>query len=151
MAVSIDAGLVDQLPSGLKQALLKKRLIPFVGAGVASNVLKNTGEKAFLTWNELLQPAAPVLRDAGEPDVAQYVEAAIGVEDPVHIAEKIRDKLSGQQWADFLQAQLAHRRGTILDESLELPKAIWSLAENFIITTDFDNVLEWAAPDPLDA
>src|ERR1043166_4883586 len=146
------------LPLALRESVAGNRLVPFVGAGVSSSVRKKDGGGALPTWLELLQRGAAQMRGDGKHDVADVVETparalaahAKGV-DPVRLAETIRSNLTGDRWVKFLENNLDPDSESIDDASLELPKEIWNLANNFVITTNFDKVLNWTCPRPKNA
>jgi ubiquinone/menaquinone biosynthesis C-methylase UbiE len=150
---------MSDIPAVLRQRAASKRLIPFVGAGVSRNVLKRNGEAAFPGWADLLRNAVKALNEEGKFFAAKAVEADLDLlKDPtakgvslIQVADKVSANLSPPAWAKFLRSQLALSFQDIDPNSLVLPKAIWSLANNFVITTNFDKVLNWASASPLDA
>lgn len=145
-------------PELLVESVVNRRLVPFVGAGVSRSVRKKDGTQAFPSWTELLRQGAAALRSQGEAKIAAYVEAGIDVlgnpntwgPNPVQIGDQIRNNMPGNRWAKFLECQLNPSRQEIDLASLELPKEIWSLASNFLITTNFDKTLTWTCPQPGD-
>src|SRR5262249_45609641 len=147
------------LPRTLRESVAGKRLVPFVGAGVSISVRRKDGASAFPTWPELLRRGASELRDDGQPEVASAVESnaallampnARGM-NSMELGGMIRGNLNGERWGKFLENNLDPDSESIDDASLELPKEIWNLANNFVITTNFDRVLNWASPRPKDA
>lgn len=50
-------------------------------------------------------------------------------------------------WFDQLKKAFDKKKSEAAPDSLALPKAIWGLNSNLIITTNFDKVLEWSCPD----
>jgi ubiquinone/menaquinone biosynthesis C-methylase UbiE len=149
---------MPSIPPLLAKKIAEKRLVPFVGAGVSRSVLKKNGENAFPTWPELLLQGALALR-VQKPEVAKAVEANIellkipqvAAMSPVQIADLIYQNLSPRSWTDFLKQQLDPSFDDIDETSLELSRTIWDLADNFVITTNFDKVLQWGSKRPLDA
>src|ERR1051325_8809708 len=149
--------MVD-LPTSFKEVVAAKRLVPFVGAGVSSSIRKKDGSPAFPSWNELLLKGAEALRDEGNQEVAANIEQAVQILKtpnaiglmPTQVADGIRKGLSGFRWAKFLRDCLNPNADDIDWNSLALPKAIWSTANNFVITTNFDKILNWACPRPAD-
>jgi ubiquinone/menaquinone biosynthesis C-methylase UbiE/PAS domain-containing protein len=150
---------MTDLPRALRESVADNRLVPFVGAGVSNSVRNKDGGKALPTWLELLQRGASELRDDGKPDVADVVETMVRAlagpnakgMDPVGLAGTIRSNLTGNKWVEFLENNLILDSESIDDASLELPKEIWNLANNFVVTTNFDKVLNWTCPRSKDA
>jgi ubiquinone/menaquinone biosynthesis C-methylase UbiE len=145
-----------RIPDTLIKALADKRLVPFVGSGVSRSILKNDGEIAFPTWAGLLHQGALALERDQKPELAKVVEASIALLDkpnisatsPIQLFDMISKNLSGQSWAKFLKQQLDPEFDEIDSSSLVLPKTLWKLANNLIITTNFDKVLQWSCKDP---
>lgn len=54
--------------------------------------------------------------------------------------------MRGGNWFRFLKKQFDPPREQVKDESLSLVQAIWKLNSPLIITTNYDDVLRWAAP-----
>ena len=142
-----------QLPPELIESVASKRLVPFVGAGVSRSVLKKDRSPAFPPWDELLRRGAEELDRVGKTKVATAVKAQIDLladpdagQSPIQIGDMIRKTLQDDRWVKFLENQLAPRFQDIDGATLELPKQIWNLASNFVITTNFDKILNWTCP-----
>jgi ubiquinone/menaquinone biosynthesis C-methylase UbiE len=150
---------MTDLPRALRESVANNQLVPFVGAGVSNSARKKDGGRAFPTWPELLQRGASALRDEGKSEEAKFVEQGVrvlGVANAmgltaVQLAGMICGNLSGERWAEFLENNLDPDSESIDDASLELPREIWNLANNFVITTNFDKVLNWTCPRPKNA
>jgi len=142
---------MDNIPEGLKNAIRSKRLIPFVGSGVSMNVRKNgSGVPAFPSWKTLLERAAEKLRSEGQRDAAEDILSLVHLNTRprlVDAAELARDRLRGNLWTTFLKDQLGFDHREIDDATLEVPRLLWKLNNQLIITTNHDRVLEWAKPD----
>jgi tetratricopeptide (TPR) repeat protein/8-oxo-dGTP pyrophosphatase MutT (NUDIX family) len=140
-------------PAGLPETLIKrlraKKVIPFVGAGVSMSVLhRDTKDRLYPSWSELLRRAADRLRAERQYDHARAVEGLLGIgqpEDFLEAAKKAREGL-GPIWFTFLTEQFDHSRDIVDDESLELARLIWGLGSRVVITTNFDMVLHWSCP-----
>jgi hypothetical protein len=138
----------------LGEKVAHRKLVPFVGAGVSLSVLKKDGTQAFPTWPQLLQHGALALRKNGKSAEADWVDYGLRVlqnpnakgTDYIQLAGFINKNLPGGGWAAFLQKELDPNFDTIDDASLELPRQIWGLANQFVITTNFDRVLNWTSP-----
>lgn len=141
------------IPDTLKKRLRAGRVIPFVGAGVSMSVKdKETNEPLFPGWRRLLESAAArlerdkkdshagLVRNFLAPDISDYLEAA----------KRAREGMGAAIWVEFLKEQLDKLSEQASVESLALAQAIWQLGSKLIITTNFDRVLEWASPQPVD-
>src|SRR5262245_8411543 len=149
--------MVVPVPDTLKNGLAAKRMVPFVGSGVSRSVLKKNGDFAFPTWADLLHQGALALERDQKPEVARAVNANaallnmsnISATSPIQLFDMISKNLSGQSWTKYLKQQLDPAFGEIDSSSLVLPKKVWELANNLVITTNFDRVLQWSCEDPL--
>lgn len=65
-------------------------------------------------------------------------------------AERARDALGMPNWVAFLRRHFDLAHAAIDDASLELPRALWRVASNVIITTNYDLALRWSCPSPQD-
>ncbi len=107
--------------------------------------------RLFPNWRQLLVSAVDELRKQNECKRANLVEALIADDPPdfYTAADKAKERL-GPSWPLFLKKQLDPDRGLVLEQSLDLAKAIWQIPCRLIITTNHDRVLEWACPNPGD-
>src|SRR5215813_2032682 len=148
---------MTEIPRVLRDSVANCTLVPFVGAGVSLSVKNRSGKRTFPTWPELLLGGAEELRQDQKPGIANYVESGIKLlEDPnargganyIQLAKMIRDNLSGDRWVAFLESALDPAIDSIDKASLDLPKEVWGLNSNFLITTNFDKILTWTCPQP---
>ena len=138
-----------EFPKSLVGALRARRVIPFAGAGIAMAVRRrHSGDPAFPSWIGLLRQAAQELRDEQKCAEADFVESCLSLGEPkvLEAAQTARDGLRAG-WPDFLVRVFRLRRKQLSDESLEGARLIWNLGSNLVVTTNFDNILEWASPD----
>lgn len=136
------------IPETLKKRLRDKKIIPFVGAGVSLEVKsKETGDRLFPSWAQLLENATKKLEKEQKHNHASLVRSLLKIDKPDYLeaARRAREGL-GAVWFDFLKEQLDHPREHAKDENLNLPKAVWELGSRLIITTNFDRVLHWTCP-----
>ncbi len=146
------------IPKSLKDALKARTVIPFAGAGVSMEVRfkakpRRKDPPALPSWIELLHKAAARLREEGKGPDADLVEAFLKVRPPelLEAAKVARDALHAGLWSEFLvECFRLKRRGDLAPESLALARLLWRLGSTLLITTNYDNVLKWAAPEGVD-
>ncbi len=108
------------------------------------SVRRHDGSPAFPGWGGLLEHAAVRLveeHSLAASDVRQKLAAG----DLLTAASIARDAL-GPLWTDFLRTEFEVPRTTVLEHSLQLPKLLWALRSDLVVTTNYDRVLEWACP-----
>lgn len=108
------------------------------------SVRRHDGLPAFPGWAELLEHAAARLGEEHSTAVTD-VRQKIASGDLLGAAAAARNAL-GPLWADFLRTQVDVARPLISEESLQLPRQLWGLRSDLIVTTNYDRVLEWACP-----
>ncbi len=117
------------------------------------SVLDNeTRHRLFPGWRELLERAAHRLKEENRTPYADIVRGLLALDKPDYLdaARRAREGLGESIWYRFLKEQLDCPRGRANRESLRLAEAIWKLNSKLIITTNYDDVLRWAAPsDPV--
>ncbi|AUX32264.1 MULTISPECIES: SIR2 family protein [Sorangium] len=137
-------------PRSLVEALGRKQLVPFVGAGVAMAVRRaSDGSSLFPSWPALLSAAAARLEEEGRNKDAALVSALLALDAPrlLEAAQEAKRAL-GPTWSRFLVEQLSPDAKDVLPASLELARLVWGLGSQLVITTNYDAVLRWACPDP---
>lgn len=137
---------MTKIPRSLEEGLRDGRVIPFVGAGVSMAVERAGGGRIFPSWKQLLLDGAARLEREGKN--ANVVRALLEDDEPDYLqaAQKLRDKL-GPLWDAFLKDEIDISRVAVADGSLELARAVWRLGSRLVITTNYDQVLEWACPE----
>lgn len=144
------AKLSMNFPRSLVEALRRKQLVPFVGAGVAMAVRRaSDGRPLFPSWPALLTAAAARLAEEGRHKDAALVNALLALDTPrlLETAQEAKRAL-GPTWNRFLVEQLSPDANDVQPASLELARLVWGLGSKLVITTNFDAVLRWACPDP---
>ncbi|MBC7910574.1 MAG: hypothetical protein H7Y30_08745, partial [Pyrinomonadaceae bacterium] len=137
------------IPKTLEDRLREGKVIPFVGAGVSMAVLdRQTDKRLFPGWRELLDRAAHRLEEETNGQHAAAVRALLNLPKPdyLEIARHAREGLSEPTWYEFLKDQFDCPRDRAKTESLKLAQAIWNLKSQLVITTNYDDVLQWALP-----
>lgn len=138
------------VPTTLRDALRARRVIPFVGAGVSMAVTTATTptERLFPSWAGLLEMAAKRLEDDQATGDAMAVRGALTKKLPNYMeaARNAYDGL-GPVWFEVLRKALDPPRNSASDASLALARAIWELGSKLIVTTNYDRVLHWTAPE----
>jgi hypothetical protein len=135
----------NNIPQTLKDAFANKTLIPLVGAGVSMSLMRKDGERLFPSWRELLERAARKLISENKQNHANAITGALGIDDYQGAADYARKGLSGGLWNKFFKENFSIKREDIEDESLLLPRAIWTLSER-IITLNYDRVMRFSCP-----
>ncbi|MCA9692263.1 MAG: protein kinase, partial [Myxococcales bacterium] len=138
---------LPEFPSALLGAIRSRRLIPVVGPDVSALARDALGSPLFPGWRVLLERAADRLAAAKlreEFRVRTYLDL-----DPPDIASAIRQaqKGLGDDWFQFLAEELDPPRSLVVDSSLEIAQALWTLRAPLTVTVLHDRVLEWAYPD----
>lgn len=136
------------IPATMQDRLHRSRVIPFVGAGVSMAVLDNrTGKPLFPSWKELLLQAAERLGSEAKPDDAAFIRSMLRVSKPDFLyAAKYACNALGSNWFDFIKQQFDPLREQANSESLTLAREVWRVGSSLVITTNYDQVLEWACP-----
>jgi tetratricopeptide (TPR) repeat protein len=139
------------IPATLRERLLARRVVPFVGAGVSMAVRHvSTGRPLFSGWKELLRHAAELLKEEGKEKEAHLVHALLETDpaDFLYAARRARDGL-GPVWFNLLKKEFDHPRDHADESTLALARTVWKLGSDLVITTNYDRVLEWTSPsDP---
>jgi tetratricopeptide (TPR) repeat protein len=137
------------LPREFEVRLRKRQVIPFVGAGVSRAVLRENGQPLFPGWRDLLLHAAVRLKEEGKPSKSQIVEGLVTQPEPDFLdAARHAQAGLGPLWAEFLKKELDPPSQEADPKSLALASALWDLESPLIVTTNYDNVLQWACPEP---
>ena len=136
------------VPEGLREKIKKRQVLPFAGAGVSMAIKSTDGKNLFPSWEQLLQRAAGRLRAGGKHQEADYIQAALKQSRYQEAAGFCRKQLKNADWVDFLKQQLDPPLADAVDESLDLPRAMWRLGSNLVVTTNFDWSLHWTCPEP---
>jgi SIR2-like domain len=137
---------MERIPQTLAERLRNGQVIPFVGAGVSMAVQRRTGGRLFPSWRELLLHGADRLDREGKK--SSLVRALLEDDPPDYLqaAQKLRERL-GAVWAPFLKEELDAQRADVDGPSLELARAVWRLGSRLVLTTNYDRILSWSAPD----
>lgn len=136
-------------PGQLMNALRDGEVVPFVGAGVSMSVLDTSGKPVYPGWHALLSNAVIKLRQELKHHDANIVEGLLEKTNPDHYeaARYARDGM-GPLWYSFLRDTFKPDEDRIDKSSLSLAKAVWKLSSQFIVTTNYDEVLRFALDKP---
>lgn len=135
----------DSLPEHLLTAAKQHRVLPFAGAGVSMAVTRDTGQPLFPSWRELLADGAKWLRANLDADHAQVVEGLTNLGKFPDAATVLKEGLGGL-FADWIRQALQRSYSEVALASLELPRVLWDLGSNIVLTTNYDLVLRWSCP-----
>ena len=125
-----------QIPQQLLQAVASRQIVPFVGSGVSMDV----SSQHFCSWDELLQEmVGAITNNNARGGVLYRLETGRLLE----AAEDAMQILGASEFRRIMLRRFGYRE-TVGD--LTLPKAIWDLQPQRVITTNYDRVLQWANP-----
>jgi hypothetical protein len=142
---------MDSIPDDLKRSLMDGTVLPFVGAGVSMAVRNAAGESLFPDWRGLLLGAAAWLERQRQRAQAEELRGRLNQADAdlLEVAQTACEEL-GPIWYSYLKSVLDPPHTSARLDSLGLARSVWELRSRLVITTNFDRVLEWTCPEPLD-
>jgi hypothetical protein len=129
---------VSSLNPDLIDDIAMRRAALFIGAGVSSGAVTKAG-KRIRQWADFLSDVA---KNIGEPDVREHAERMIKEKDYLMACELIREAVGSQSWEVSLMDEFAQ-----IGSVTSLHKALISLRQRIIVTTNFDKFLEAAWSD----
>ena len=139
--------MTEIFPQDLKDAVHDGKVIPFVGAGV-SMAVRRVGEvsPAYPNWRKFLLGAADRLDSECAGSEAALVRDLVNASSPdfYQAAQLVFNGLGPRGWVKYLREMFELDYGSIDKLTLDLPRAIWDLAPNAVITSNFDLTLRWA-------
>jgi hypothetical protein len=141
-----DTNAEFEFPDELIQALACGSCLPFVGAGIPRNVKNRSGIPLFPDWHGLIKEMALAARKEGKSKLASEIErAAEGTPDDfMKISQDAKDELGPGPWVNLLEQLFTVDRARVDPDSLAIPKAIWAISQEVVVTTNYDHVLEWS-------
>lgn len=137
----------------LKRLLGENKVIPFVGAGVSMAINDTNGKQLFPNWAKLLELLTNNLDKLGSTVQAKFIRGYFDLPNfnYLEVADKLKEYYPTQQsFNDQIRAIFDKHSSEIDETTLELPKAIWELEQNLIISTNYDRILYWASKSPSD-
>ncbi len=140
------------VPPALAEALQRRLVIPFAGAGVSRAVRsRDTDKPLFPDWKELLIGAAELLTKSGKDGYAKAVAGLVDIGDSESFLDAARRAQQGlgPVWFKYLREALDPPSQNAAPNSLALARALWGLGSKLVVTTNYDHVLRWACPDNL--
>jgi len=135
----------------LKELIADGKVIPFVGAGVSMDVKsKESNKSIFPSWTDLLIQLADELQKFGKENEKEHILSSLKVEkDYLSIADDIKEFFPTDKFYNKALKEIFDiKKEEIDDNSLGLARAIWSLGQKLIITTNYDKILHWASSTP---
>lgn len=138
----------NDFPDDLKRAVREGRLVPFAGAGVSMAVCRQDGSRAFPDWREALDATADELHRQGRSEEALQVRKHLDAEPSrfLEAAQLAQEKLQPHLWSQLLRRQFDLAYESVDLSTLAVAKAVWELAPNLVVTSNFDRVLRWTCP-----
>jgi hypothetical protein len=129
-----------QPPQSLIEAVRGGTLIPFVGAGISVGTVSSLpNEQRFPDWPGLIERLAERL---AREDAAAAAEVRAALPDTMKAAQLAVDCLGRPLFLDEMMKAFGRSRAPV-GANLSAALAIWRLQAPFIITTNYDKVLEW--------
>jgi hypothetical protein len=136
------------IPASLIKAIQNGNVIPFIGGGVSMAVEDaQTRKPLFPSWRKALRDAAKILADDGNLDAADQIRACL-TKTPADYLEAAQVAHDNLNWEEFLVDIFDLDFERAKSSSLNLARSVWNLGSNFLITTNFDRVLQWSCPQP---
>jgi len=127
-------------PQSLVHAVRQRTLVPFVGAGLSVGVVHGLNpEYQFPNWEGLIRLLARRL-EAQDPIAA--AQALSLLPDTMAAAQRIADTLERTAFLDVMAGTFGRERRPPRAD-LSTVDAVWRLRTPFVITTNYDLVLEW--------
>jgi hypothetical protein len=111
--------------------IANQKVVIFVGAG-ASKWAKPTSGNSFKDWNSFLEHAAK----SAAPKIRKLVKERLDAKDYLIASELLKTALA-EKWATILEAEFQQAA-----DISRLHKAIISLNQRIIVTTNFDKLIE---------
>ncbi|HEX8398934.1 MAG TPA: SIR2 family protein, partial [Pyrinomonadaceae bacterium] len=143
---------LPKIPESLETALKNGKVIPFVGSGISRMVQRNdsTGKPLFPSWRGYIEILAEALDNKGKSKAADYIRDCLNTKPPDYLeAMQIAfNQLGETVWDKLLDDHFDFEKKEAVENSLELPRLIWQLGSNLIITTNIDKVLQWSCLHP---
>jgi hypothetical protein len=129
------------IPESLVEAVRRRRVVPFVGAGVSVGVKQDL----FPAWKRLLEKLAGFMEDERIDDgTVKRVRGLVMADELVLAAEVAHRALGPYHFHKFLRTH--YRRQRPGDANLDVVRAMWALRPPLVITTNYDSVLRWGGP-----
>jgi hypothetical protein len=119
--------------------LATRRVVLFIGSGVSASGVTRSGSR-IRQWHSFLEYASSRLDNE---ECQELIKVYLAENNYLFAAEVIKNSLSSTDWAQLIQDEF----GQIADPS-DLHRAIVSLDQRIIVTTNFDKLLENAWADP---
>lgn len=119
----------------LVEDVARRRSVLFLGAGVSAGATTNSGRR-IRQWGQFLAETADLIQD---DEVKQHAQNLISEKDFLMACEIIREAIGPSTWEDELRNEY-----TQIGNVTQLHKAIISLNQRIIVTTNFDKLLETA-------
>lgn len=118
----------------------KGKVTPFVGSGVSLGVCPGL----FPSWPGLIRDLIGDLTEETKDADAQIVDGFLKKGDLMAAASQAFDALGPSRFSNAMRARFSAPQPSNAD--LTVAEAIWNLANNIVITTNYDDVLRWAKP-----
>jgi tetratricopeptide (TPR) repeat protein len=131
------------VPDFLVRRLAEGAVVPFVGAGVPMAI----GPTQFPSWRELVAKLIEALRAEGKMAAADAAERHMAGQHLLEAAQIARSALGGVRFDAAMRRLIPTSRPS--DADLSLPRAIMDLRTPLTISTNYDDVLQWASNVPV--
>lgn len=131
------------IPKTLSQKINNQQVIPLIGAGVSMSLKYKDDNRAFPSWEGLLNNSAVKLGEENNEPLKLLVSMLVKTGNFCDAAKYARDGLTGSLWYDFLKKQFSIDYQQLNSSSALLPQTIWKLSPK-LITLNYDKSLQWA-------
>jgi hypothetical protein len=133
------------LPSSLMDGVKKGFLVPFIGSGASLPIQKGL----FPTWLEVLNSMKEKLDQEGKSNRSDIVKLYLTENRLLEAAQEAVKSLGLADFHKVMQQLFLKQKTSEMD--LTLQTAIWRLNPKLVVTTNYDEALEWAnnASSPL--
>ncbi len=130
--------MATKLPTELTDAARKNKIVPFVGAGVS----KKSDPSHFPNWSQLLDGLVDLMLVKGvatRKECADYKELVKSLKYGL-VAERVKATLTSTDFEGYLTDNFVVKDTSGLDLSLQ--QEILNLSASYVITTNFDHLLD---------
>lgn len=120
-------------------------LVPFVGAGLPRSLRSaSSGRPLTPSWREFLEAA---IREVDAP-IRSRIQTAFESGDLVGAASLVRQCLPTAAWNALIRSTFAISRPAVHERELALVRAVWRTSSGLVVTTNYDDSLQWGTDTP---
>ncbi|MCP4110913.1 MAG: DEAD/DEAH box helicase [Desulfobacteraceae bacterium] len=142
-----------QFSDELRIKLREKQVVPYVGTEISMSVKSKEGKTLFPNWIQFINNLNSWLinecRTEHKLDI-KMIDLYMAKKPPLlsEALKYIHDGLNTfDLWNEYFQSRFKIQKKYIDEKSLALARSVWTLADNIIITINYDETLERAYPE----